>query len=326
MSKLRNALFALLAVQAIALASDPALLNLVMPDAKVVAGLQVDSTKNSLFGQYVLAHMQPEDASFQKFMSDTGFDPRRDLTEIVMASNWENNTPESRWLVVARGAFNPAKITTLVEANGGSAMSFQGVNILFTNPKQPAGAVSTGIAFLDNSSALMGDVSSVKAAIQRKQSNAVANAALLGKVGDLNAKNDFWFVTLVPISEFAGAMPDPNLQGAMKGNLLQAISQASGGVRFTDPVLISGQAVTRSDKDAEALADVVRFLVGMIQQNKDNNATAGQVSSLLDALDLKTSGNVLTLSLAIPEKQLEQIFSAVGHGQRQAAKKTAQLH
>jgi hypothetical protein len=121
-------------------------------------------------------------------------------------------------------------------------------------------------------------------------------------------------------------MPDPNMQGAMKGNLMQAVSQASGGVRFGDPVQITGQAVTRSDKDAEALADVLRFLVGMIQQNRDSNATAGQISTLLDALDLKTSGNVMTMSLAIPEKQLEQLFEGIGQGHHQAAKKAAHAH
>jgi hypothetical protein len=322
MTKVRNAFFALLLIQATALAADPALLSMVMPDAKVVAGLQVDSTRTSLFGQYVLAHMQPDDASFKKFIADTGFDPRRDLTEILMASNWESNSSDSRWLVLARGAFNPAKIATLVEANGGTATSFQGVNILFTNPKQSP-AVSTGIAFPDNSTALMGDVSSVKAAIQRKQSNSAPSSSLLSKVRDLSSTNDFWFVTLVPLSEFAGAMPDPNLQGAMKGNLLQAVSQASGGAKFSNPVVLSAEAVTRSDKDAEALADVVRFLVGLVQQSRENNPTAGQISSLLDTLNLQTSGNVMTMSLSIPEKVLEQIFQGVGHGQRQASRKPA---
>ena len=321
MTKLRNACFALAMLQAGAIAADPGLLSMVMPDAKVVAGVQVDSARNSPFGQYVLAHMQPDDASFKKFIADTGFDPRRDLTEIVMASNWENNSPADRFVVMARGAFNPSRIKALVEANGGSAVSFQGVDILLPNSKQPAGAAATGFAFPDTSTALMGDVASLKAAIQRKQSNAVASSTLLGKVHDLSPKNDFWFVTLVPLSEFSSAMPNPNLQGAMNGNLMQAISQASGGVQFRDPVVISGEAVTRSDKDAEALADVVRFVVGLIQQNRGNGATAGQVSDLLDALNLTTSGNVMTMSLAIPEKQLEQIFDTARTGQHQARKK-----
>jgi hypothetical protein len=314
----------ILAIQATAFAAaDPGLLRLVMPDAKVIAGLEVQQTKNSLFGQYVLSHMQVEDAGFKKFIAQTGFDPRRDVTEIVMASNWEQSTPQSRWLVAARGSFNVPQITSAAKANGGTITDFQGIGIL-TYSEEGKPEVESGIAFFDSSSAVMGDVASVKAAIQRKQSNAAPAGSLLSKVRDLSAKNDFWFVTVVPISEFAGAVPNSNLGGAMKGDLLSAIHQASGGIRFGDTVTISGEAITRSDKDAQALVDVFRFLAGLIQLNSDNNKVAGQVSTLLDTMDLKTTGNVMTMSLAIPELQLEQLLNTMRQESRQAKKKPTQ--
>jgi hypothetical protein len=312
MIKSRNLFVPILAVQMTAFAAtDPSLLRLVMPDAKVVAGLQVTQTKNSLFGQFVLSHMQVEDDTFKKFMAQTGFDPRRDVSEIVMASNWEQATPESRWLVVARGNFNLSSITSAATANGGVIVGFQGVNILSYTPEtKPDGKpqVASGIAFFDSSNAVMGDLSSVKAAIQRKQSKASPSGTLMAKVRDLSAKNDFWFVTLVPISEFAGAMPDPNLSSAMKGNLLAAVHEASGGIRFGDNVAISGEAVTRSDKDAEALVDVFKFVAGMVQLNRQNDKTVDKVATLLDTMELKTAGNVMTMSLTIPERQLEQML------------------
>jgi hypothetical protein len=304
-------------------AVDPGLLRLVMPDAKVIAGLQVRETKNSLFGQYVLSHMQVDDAGFKKFIAQTGFDPRRDVTEILMASNWEQSTPQSRWLVAAKGSFNLAQITAGAKTYGGTVTDFQGVGIL-TYSEEAKPEVESGIAFFDSSSAVMGDLASVKAAIQRKQSNAAPTGDLLGKVRYLSAKNDFWFVTTVPISEFAGAMPNPNLSGAMKGDLLAAIHQASGGIRFGETVTISGEAITRSDKDAQALVDVFRFLAGLIQLNSENNKVAGQVSTLLDTMDLKTSGSVMTMSLAIPEQQLEQLLNTMHRERSQAHKKPPQ--
>jgi hypothetical protein len=166
----------------------------------------------------------------------------------------------------------------------------------------------------------------VKAAIQRKQGGGAPAGDLFVKVRDLSAKNDFWFVTTVPISEFAGAMPNPNLSGAMKGDLLAAIHQASGGIRFGDTVTISGEAVTRSDKDAQALVDVFRFLAGLIQLNSQDNKVAGQVSTLLDNMDLKTSGSVMTMSLAIPEQQLEQLLNMMQQERRQSRKKPPQIN
>jgi len=301
-------------------AADPGLLRLIMPDAKVVAGLQVQQTKTSAFGQYILAHMQLEDAEFKKFIATTGFDPRRDVEEIVMGSNWEQASPDNRWLVAARGSFNLPRITAAAKLHGGTISGFQGIDIL--SYSEPGKSESqNGIAFFSSTNAVMGDIASVKAAIQRQQSNAAPSGDLMSKVVDLSAKNDFWFVTVVPISEFAGAMPNPNLSGAMKGDLLAAIHQASGGVHFGDTVTIAGEAVTRSDKDAQALVDVFRFLAGLIQLNSQNNQVAGRVSTLLDGMDLKTSGNVMTMSLAIPEQQLEQLLATFQQERQQAHRK-----
>ncbi len=324
MIKSRNAFLLLLSLQLTAFAAvDPGLLRMVMPDAKVIAGLQVETTKNSMFGQYVLSHMQVEDPAFKKFIAQTGFDPRRDVTEILMASNWEQSTPQSRWLVAARGSFNLPQIISAAKANGGTVTDFQGVGVL-TYAEEDKPEVESGIAFFDSSNAVMGDLASVKAAIQRKASGASPSGALLTKVRDLSAKNDFWFVTVVPISEFANVMPNPNLSGAMKGDLLAAIHQASGGIRFGETVTISGEAVTRSDKDAQALVDVFRFLASLIQLNSQNNKVAGQVSTLLDTMDLKTAGNRMTLSLAIPEQQLEQLLNTMRQESQQARKKHPQ--
>src|SRR5258706_7890801 len=104
----------------------------------------------------------------------------------------------------------------------------------------------------------------------------------MDKVRDLSDKNDFWFVTLVPISEFAGAMPDPNLSSAMKGNLLAAVHEASGGIRFGENVAISGEAVTRYGKEGEALLDVFKFVAGMVQLNRQNDKNLDKVGNLLD--------------------------------------------
>jgi hypothetical protein len=319
MLKLRY-LVVLLTLQAAAFAADPGLVRLVMPDAKVVAGLRVEPTKNSPFGQFLLSHMQLDDASFQKFIADTGFDPRRDVSEVLIASNWESATTQGRWLVLAKGAFDTRKIAHMAGGNGATVTTSQGIDI-YTYSAQATPDAENAIAFFDTSSAVMGDLASVKAAIGRQKSGAPASSQLLAKVRDVSAKNDFWFVTLVPLSEFAAAMPDPNLSGAMKGNTLAAINQASGGIRFGETVTISAEAVTRSDKDAQALVDVVKFIAGMLQMNRQNNATAAQVSTLLDALDCKTSGNVMTMSLGIPERQLEQMLDSMQQPSRPSPKK-----
>ena len=304
MNKLRR-LAVLFALPLGAFAADPALLQMVMPNSQVVAGLQVNQAKGSLFGQYVLSHLSVNDTKLQEFTAQTGFNPTQDVSEIVMASNWQPN----QWLVLADGNFNVAKITSAAQANGSVPSVYQGVNLMThaaSSGTQPASA----LAFFGTTTAVAGDLVSVKAAIDRKQSNAPADSNVTTKAQQVSATNDFWFVTLVPLSNFSGAIPDPNLSGAMQGNLFAAINQASGGVRFGDTVTISAEAVTRSEKDAQALVDVVKFFAGLVQLNRQNNPAAGQVATLLDTLQTTTSGNTTTISLAIPEQQLEQLINS----------------
>src|SRR3954466_4729672 len=68
-------------------AADPQLLNLVMPDAKVLAGVNVEQAKGTQFGQFILNQLQTHDSDMQKLVTLTGFDPRRDVRELLVASD-----------------------------------------------------------------------------------------------------------------------------------------------------------------------------------------------------------------------------------------------
>ena len=317
MTKLRR-LAVILALPLGAFAADPALLQMVSPDSQVLAGLQVTQAKSSVFGQYVLSHLSVNDTKLQQFTAQTGFDPTQDVSEIVIASNGKQNSPANQWLVLADGTFNVAKITAAAQANGGVPSVYQGVNLV-THAAPSSTQPATAFAFFDTATALAGDITSVKAAIDRKQSNAPTDSTVLAQATQVSANNDFWFVTLVPLSNFSGAIPNSNLNGAMQGNLLASINQASGGIRFGDTVTISAAAVTRSEKDAQSLVDVVKFFASLVQLNKQNNPAAGQVATLLDTLQTSTSGNTTLISLAIPEQQLEQLLNSARPHARKAS-------
>jgi hypothetical protein len=94
--------------------------------------------------------------------------------------------------------------------------------------------------------------------------------------------------------------------------MFQAVQQASAGIRFTaENVRLAAQFVTRSEKDAQSIADVVRFLVTMLQSNRQKSQVAGAMASLLDTLNLSTSANVTQVALALPEAQVEQLINGL---------------
>jgi hypothetical protein len=305
MTILRNALLACIVISVSASAAvDPALLNLMMPDATVVSGMQVEASRTSPFGKFVLAQMQTDDEGLRKFIQDTGFDPRRDLSEIVVATGPKGDATDV--LVAGRGVFNPAKVFSAAQIAGARTVNYKGVDML-THDQRKDGV----IAFLDASIALMGSVDRVKGAIDRRQvTGASLPPEVIARVQQLSMDNDAWFMTTGPLADFfAGKIADPNLSGVMQGNLLQAVLQASGGIKFgQDEVRISGEALTRSEKDATALADVVRFIAGLVQLNRDGDENVKKVATLLETMKLTTEASTMRISFSVPESMMERLF------------------
>jgi len=278
-------------------AADPQLLNLVMPDAKMLAGVNVDQAKASPFGQYVLVQVQAQDQHLQQLVTLTGFDPTRDLHELLMASNGVQPHPSS--LVLALGSFDAGKIGAAAQAGGATTQTYDNVTILI----DPQGA--NAVAFLNGTVAVAGDVASVKGALDRQTAPAPLDAALLVQVNQLSAAEDAWAVSEVPppaINPPANATNMPNIPLGV----FQKIQQGSGGVKFGAQIVITAVAQTATPADATAMAGVLQFLVnlGQLQQQKNPQAVA-----ILNSLVVTASGNAVSISLSIPEAQAESAFN-----------------
>jgi hypothetical protein len=286
-------------------AVDPVLLNLVMPDAKVLTGIQVDQSVASPFGQYILAQMQPTDTGFQKFVAATGFNPTRDLQQVLAATG--TTTPNhDNVLVLGRGTFQPSQITTAALAAGGTVTQYQGIAIL-TGPEHDSHG---SLAFLDSTTVVLGDIAVVQAAIDRRIAGSGFTGPLAKAAQTVSATNQAWFATVTPLSDFLNGKLSGNLGNVSQGNLLQSVTAASGGVIFgSTAITLTADAVTSSNQNAQALVDVLKFLASMIQTNA-NNTTA---TSLLDTATLMANGPVAHISLIVPEQQAEQLFMPGAH-------------
>jgi hypothetical protein len=75
----------------------------------------------------------------------------------------------------------------------------------------------------------------------------------------------------------------------------------------------------RSDKDAQAMADVIRFLVTMVQAHRERDPATGNLTSLLDTVTLNTNANITQVALVLPEAQAEQLLNTLhphGHAEK----------
>ena len=278
-------------------AADPQLLNLVMPDAKVLAGVNVQQAKGTQFGQFVLNQMQTHDAELQKLVTLTGFDPRRDVSELLVASD---GAPQGKTgLALAKGTFNVSMITAAATLAGVVTEVYNNVTIL----EEPKNQVA-GMAFLDGSTVVAGDIASVKGAIDRLKSAQPLPAAVIVKVNKWSNSQDAWGITTVPPASLAppakaGAPNNPMM------NVGQNVQSAAGGVKFGALVVFSGEAQCDTAQNAKTLGDVVQLLINLAQMQANLDPTA---AALIKSVTVTTSGNVMKIQASLPEDVFQQLL------------------
>ena len=287
-------------------AADPQLLNLVMPDAKVVAGVNVDQAKTTPFGQYVLSQVQTQDPELKKLEALTGFDPTRDVHELLVASNSVpgNAANNQTGLFLARGTFDPGRIAAAATADKGITETYKGVTII-EDPK-----ATHGVAFLNTTLAVAGDIANVKAAIDRQSAASVLPATLMVQINQWSTSQDAWAISTVPLSSLHPPADAPKVPGLNGGATFQTIQSAAGGVKFGALVVVTVQAQADNAQDATQMGDAVKMLAMLAQMQAAKEPAA---AALAQSLQVSTSGSTLNVSVSLPEDQLQQLVKPNGH-------------
>lgn len=285
-------------------AIDQHLLGLVMPDAKVLAGVNVVSAKNSPFGQYVLSQMAPNNQELQKMAALTGFDPTQDLIELLAASN---ATPGAHaGLALATGTFNTSAIMAAATLAGATSQTYNGVTIIV----DPNAKIPSGIAFLGSTIAIAGDLTDVKAAIDRQSAPSKIDSGLAGTANSLSNSQDAWVVSIVGPPAMMIPKGGPTAPGAPAGALpataLQQIVSGNAGVKFGANVVVTAQAQADNAQDATSLAGMLQLLANMAQLQADKNP---QAAALAKNLTVSSSGVNINVAFTLPESQLQQLAS-----------------
>jgi hypothetical protein len=311
MAVMRKVLLCLWLMAGLAGAAESALLRLVMPDAAVIIGINVNQIKSSPISEAVFSGIESSDESLKTLIGATGFDMRRDLLEVVIAG--PGGGTKRRGLLLVRGSFDTERFLSLARAVRASVTSYQGIQIVSGGEKEPF-----ALAWLDDSILVGGDQESVRAAIARHRSSSRLYPRLLAKASELSQAFDAWGVSVMPVSELAGGVPDPKLKGALQGDVLKAIEQASGGVKFGTRLQASVELTTRTEKEAAALRDVLQFFAGLALAE----AHKTQPAVPLEDVRLTVQGRSVKLSLEISEQQVAQMIQAQRQGRRGEPKST----
>ena len=319
--RLTAPLAVLLLTGASAFAVDTQLLNLVMPDAQVMAGINVVNAEISPFGQYILTKVTTTDQTgLQDFIKHAGFDPTKDVSEILAASAGNAQTPSG--LLLVKGNFDLSILLASLQKETGVTVAAYGPATLVTGGNDTK--VPHAVAFLNGTIAIAGDVASVKAAVDRSASpKPLASPALAAQVQTLSMNYDAWSVSIASLSALIPGGASTAVAGGASQPLMlvKNIVSANSGVKFGANVQFAAQAVADTPANASSLADIVKMLAGLAAMSTaGQNNEGAAIAALLQSVQVTTDNTAVNIAATVPETQLEAVLNAATVKKADAAK------
>jgi hypothetical protein len=302
---------AFLVFGSVAFAADPQLMTMVMPDARIMAGMNATKARSSPFGQFVVSKVSLLGAEVQPLIAATGFDPFQDVSEVLAATAADPSKPTG--ILLVRGNFNPDKIGALVTGRSGVLVEpYDGSTLIsLTNPnnKNPM-----AVAFIGSSIAVAGDLASVKAAVDRNGGAVAIDAALAAQVSQLSSTEDAWVASSASLASLIPAnagTPTTTGPAAQVMPILKSIQSFSGGVNFGANIQLSAQATTNSPQNGAALGAVLQLGLNLLSMASTNNAQAPSLTQFAQTVQIAPNGPAVSISASIPEAWAESLVNQI---------------
>lgn len=276
-----------LAMASATAATDPRLLEVAMPDAKVVFGMNFSRLRTSPMGDIFRTAMQAGmqqaqgGAELQNIFAQIGFNPFEDILELLVATTGTGKNPPT--IVAMRGS---PRLRALIESEG------------MRSKTGSSGLAVFGDVFI------MGDEAQVKAVKARHGHGGGLSGMMTKRIAEMSTKFDLWFISNVPLASLANNVDDSKAQGLGNMEALKSIEQLSAGLGMSGDMVLQIEAVAHDAKSAGALGDTVQMLLAMAQQS-----AAAKDPAAVDALkrlEFGVTGKVLRIGIKVPEEQMRK--------------------
>jgi hypothetical protein len=267
--------------------ADPKLSAFIPTDTVVLAGIRVEELKQTPLYREV----EPLVGS----IAQEGFDPRRDVREVLVASDGKNT------VAMALGKFNVKELERLPK------MDHRGVTLY--------GNEYGAVAWIDESTIAAGMTPMVRRAIDQQKSGTQAATALLAQARALPSPNQLWMVSI-------GAPTFVRLPNLPNAEMLQKMLHAMRDVQFYADLrqgifaALTGQSVTEAD--AKFLGDTVRGLIGLGRLSMPRGEP--ELLKAFDGVTVTQTGTTVSVNAKIPQelaaKVMERLRSSSGEPRR----------
>ena len=287
-----------------ALAAQPRIDNvlerMVPPAATGLVGAHMDQIKQTEMYRKLVA-AQGGFQQLDEFARETGFDPRRDVREILFVT--ENNGA----VLLARGNFhlNPSATKDAHKTRHGQYDIW--------------GDSMNGFCILDPTLAAAGSVPAILDVLNEWTSGTHTSARrLLGYVSTVQPQYHVWGVS-TGSGNFLADHPPAQGSGLDFSTIFRTLQDYWFQADFSAGMRAEIHANTRTEKEAMNIRDAVRGLVGLGRLNTPDNQP--ELLKVWDGIAVDQQGRNIAIHADMPQElidRLVQMLSAVPSGPRKA--------
>jgi hypothetical protein len=261
--------------------------KLIPGDTVILAGVQFTELQDTAaYKRLAEQHLLPQ---LEEFSKRTKLDVRKDLKELVLASNGKES------VMMARGEFrNPAELEAMLEKEGAKRIAAGNVTLF--------GDEQGAVAFLGDL-AIAGKIGHLKTVLSGPPMDDANKRAVLVKAASLPRERQVWAVA---VGGFA-PMPLPETGNLANLNrVFRSMETAALTLDFTKGVNLSATGLCASEKDARQIHDLLRGLVGFGRLSTPSDQL--EMLRFFDAIKIDHSDRQVKLNADVPMDMLEKFL------------------
>jgi hypothetical protein len=268
---------------------DGELANLVPPDTAVLVGAKLDKLRETpLYRKHFSQVPLP---GLDNFVKETGLDPRKDLSEVLFASNGAQSG-----VLMVRGKFATSELESKLEKQGSPRMRYKERSLF--------GDDRNSMFFLNSSTALAGSTPVLKNIVDRR-SGAGIPATLQTQVDAIPAGSQFWAV----LSGSAIRLPfasDSNLGNI--NNIIQSIQNGRFSADLRNGLEFQASGSCTTDASAKQINETLRGLIGFGRLSTPENQP--DLLRVYDGISVKQDGRIVNVAAKVPQDVVDKFIDS----------------
>jgi hypothetical protein len=271
---------------------DNVLERMVPPGSTSLVGGRMDLIRQTEIYKKMLAGQSL--AQLDQFAQETGFDPRRDVRELLYVT-----APQGS-VMLARGTFHL------------NSVPLKNVQKIRHGKYEIWGQGGNGFCILDSTLAAAGEIPAVEAALDEWTSGThTAAQPLLARLSAVNPQSQIWGISTSGGNFLADHPPAAN-SGLDFTRIFRSLQDYWFQADFSAGMRSEVHGTTGTEKDAVSLRDAVRGLVGLGRLNVPDNQP--DLLKVWDGITIDQQGRSVSIHADVTQELIDRMVQLLNPG------------